>query len=365
MAIMSCNSEKLFKTLELLEACPKQNLLLIGKHGIGKSEILTKYHTDKGRKVVTIFLGQMADPGDLIGLPRPNEKTGRMDFMPPTWWPEDNQPIVLFLDELNRARPEILQVVMDLALNKRLAGRDLPEGSRIVAAVNSGAEYNVTDLDPALQSRFFMLEFKPTTEEWLEWAYRNEHDERLCDFIKDNPNMLDSTVEETGGGLNKTPDRRAWTAVSQLIKGKEIDELMTSTIACAVGVNAAAAFNTWMVQNRLPSAEKVLTQWDKTKRKVVGLHLHELSRLSDNLFVFLKANKAHEKMPEFVKGLENYAQFLYELPKNGKEGINKSHDPFNQFYSSLTADKNSEVFGIVLNRSKNIIAWCQNALKNG
>ena len=31
------------------------------------------------------------------------------------------KPIVLFLDELNRARPEILQTVMDLALNRKLA----------------------------------------------------------------------------------------------------------------------------------------------------------------------------------------------------------------------------------------------------
>ena len=47
---------------------PSQNILLAGKHGIGKSQILTNFYESKGMKVVPLFLGQMSDPGDLIGL---------------------------------------------------------------------------------------------------------------------------------------------------------------------------------------------------------------------------------------------------------------------------------------------------------
>ena len=43
-----------------------QNIMLVGKHGIGKSRILEHYFSQKGQKVVTLFLGQMSDPGDLI-----------------------------------------------------------------------------------------------------------------------------------------------------------------------------------------------------------------------------------------------------------------------------------------------------------
>jgi MoxR-like ATPase len=56
-------------------------------------------------------------------------------FLPPYGWPLGQKPIVLFLDELNRARPEILQAVYDLALNRRLAGKSLPPGSRVAAAI--------------------------------------------------------------------------------------------------------------------------------------------------------------------------------------------------------------------------------------
>ena len=156
---VSINISELKETLDLTPST--QNIMLVGKHGIGKSEILTSYFNSKGLKVVTLFLGQMADPGDIIGIPSKVEKqdakgkaTSHTDFTPPYWFPQDDQPIVLFLDELNRARPEILQTVMDLTLNRKLAGKALPKGSHVISAVNDGEEYQLTDLDPALVSRF-------------------------------------------------------------------------------------------------------------------------------------------------------------------------------------------------------------------
>ena len=53
--------------LQILETTPSnQNIMLMGKHGIGKSQILSEYFTAKGCKVVPLFLGQMSDPGDLL-----------------------------------------------------------------------------------------------------------------------------------------------------------------------------------------------------------------------------------------------------------------------------------------------------------
>lgn len=170
--------------LDLLAITPAEhNLMLAGAHGIGKSRILTDYFESKKIPVVTLFLGQMSDPGDLIGLPSKNEETGKTDFLPPYWFPIDDKPVVLFLDELNRARPEILQSVMDLTLNRKLAGRSLPAGSRIISAVNSGEEYQLTDLDPALVSRFNIYTFKPSVSDWLLWAEKAGVHESVISFI--------------------------------------------------------------------------------------------------------------------------------------------------------------------------------------
>ena len=73
MAI-AINSKEL---MTLLEVTPSwQNIMLTGRHGIGKSQILTKYFESKGIEVKTLFLGQMSDPGDLLGLPAKDEATG-------------------------------------------------------------------------------------------------------------------------------------------------------------------------------------------------------------------------------------------------------------------------------------------------
>lgn len=69
--------------VEILAMTPAEhNIMLAGAHGIGKSRILTDYFEAKGIPVVTLFLGQMSDPGDLIGLPSKNTKTGKTDFLP-------------------------------------------------------------------------------------------------------------------------------------------------------------------------------------------------------------------------------------------------------------------------------------------
>lgn len=48
--------------MTLLEVTPSwQNIMLTGRHGIGKSQILTKYFETQGLPVKTLFLGQMSD----------------------------------------------------------------------------------------------------------------------------------------------------------------------------------------------------------------------------------------------------------------------------------------------------------------
>ena len=118
------NAKELIEILKILP--PEQNIMLSGRHGIGKSQILTNYFESKNIKVITLFLGQMSDPGDLLGLPHFNEATKLTEFMPPYWFPVDNKPIVLFLDELNRARPEILQRSEERSIGKECRSRWSP-----------------------------------------------------------------------------------------------------------------------------------------------------------------------------------------------------------------------------------------------
>ena len=314
--MVTINISELKETLELTPST--QNIMLVGKHGIGKSEILTSYFNSKGLKVVTLFLGQMADPGDIIGIPSKVEKqdtkgkaTSRTDFTPPYWFPQDDQPIVLFLDELNRARPEILQTVMDLTLNRKLAGKSLPEGSYVISAVNDGEEYQLTDLDPALVSRFNIYEFRPTVEEWLNWAVGKKLDERVVNFIQDNPTWLDGDSHEYKG-LDKSADRRAWKHVSDImLKVDTINDIHKRIIAGIVGVGAAAAFIQSAQQQKAITGKDLLLKYDKTMKTVEKYQLHEFAILNESVFRFLDNAKLNEREKKLViKNLGQYINFL-------------------------------------------------------
>ncbi|ADE81663.1 ATPase AAA [Xylanibacter ruminicola] len=320
MSVM-INISELKQTLELTPST--QNIMLVGKHGIGKSEILTSYFNSKGMKVVTLFLGQMADPGDIIGIPSKVEQidangkaTSRTDFTPPYWFPQDGKPIVLFLDELNRARPEILQTVMDLTLNRKLAGKALPKGSYVISAVNDGDEYLLTDLDPALVSRFNIYEFKPTVEEWLNWAVSEHLDDRVVDFIQDNPTWLDGNNREYKG-LDKTADRRAWKHVSDVIhKVDTITDIHKRIIAGIVGVGAAAAFIQSALQHNAITGKDLLLKYDKTIKTVEKYQLHEFAILNESVFRFLE--NAELKKNEKKTVAENLGKYIDFLSNNSE-----------------------------------------------
>lgn len=302
----------------LLESTPaRHNIMLSGKHGIGKSQIITKFFEAKGMKVVALFLGQMSDPGDLIGLPNKDEETGKTVFMPPYWFPTDGQPVVLFLDELNRARPEILQTIMDLALNRKLAGRELPTGSRIVSAVNDGEEYQLTDLDPALVSRFNIYNFKPTAGEWLLWATQAGLDKHVIEFIENNNRMLDGDggSTDTSSSLEKTPDRRGWERVSDILKNTPtITGTTKKVVAGIVGAKAAAEFFESFSQTSVIGAESILKDFDRQKATLEKYPAHDLAIVNESIFRCIENGKQGAE----DKAADNLMKYMNWLILGGK-----------------------------------------------
>jgi len=310
--------------MEILEETPaSHNIMLMGKHGIGKSQILDEYYSSKGFKVVTLFLGQMSDPGDLIGIPCKNEKSGHTDFMPPYWFPIDDTPVVLFLDELNRARPEVLQTIMDLALNRKLAGRSLPKGSRIISAVNNGDEYQLTDLDPALVSRFNVYEFIPSVQDWLLWASKNGIDERIISYITENPKALDNQVSmDDLDNLEKTPDRRGWQRVSDIISGKpELKISHKSMIAGIIGSIGANRFYEYLNSKRMLSGKDLLLgDFKENSKKLKDYDTPQFAIINNEVFVFLEGGQYEESQKALVaSNLNAYFDFLQE--KNLREAM--------------------------------------------
>ena len=316
---MTVDTDQLYFILENTPA--EQNIMLVGKHGIGKSRILEEYYTKKGFKIVTLFLGQMSDPGDLIGLPEKDEKTGKTDFLLPYWFPTDRKPVVLFLDELNRARPEVLQTIMDLTLNRKLAGKALPLGSRIISAVNNGNEYQLTDLDPALVSRFNIYEFAPSVENWLSWAKESGIDSRITSFISENPEFLDSDASYAeAANLERTPDRRSWERTSDVIKKfPELSDIHKPIITGIIGTRATSTFFRFLIEHDVPAASEILNgDFSLVEQRLSKLAIPVMSTVNVSVFRFIENGLEEAKKKTAAKNLSAYFEYL---EKNGKREI--------------------------------------------
>lgn len=349
--MIKVDAQELVKILEHTPA--SQNIMLAGDHGIGKSNILTHfYRENKKMPMITFFLGQMSDPGDLIGLMQKDEKTGRSEFLPPYWWPEENEPVVLFLDELNRARPEILQSVMDLTLNRTLAGKSLPEGSIVISAINYGDQYQVTDLDPALVSRFNIYQFAPTHEDWLVWASREKLDKRVIDFIQKYPNFLDPSNEYKDSneildmGIEKTPDRRAWERVSNLVLDvKIIDNIYVKIIAGIVGATASVNFKKSIKEIAKLNPEDVLFAFNSKLFK--GLKLQDYILANEQIIIFINNGEYEKKkVKTLVKNLTKYIKHLKKA---------KFQEAIAHFASQLEIPSYEKVLGLVFGESEELM----------
>ena len=217
-------------------------VLIAGHQGLGKSETVAQVAREAGIDFIDLRLSQN-DTGDVKGMPF--LVNGRTYFAPPEWFPVDKDSAkelqgllgltdaiaagrfgdrgILFLDELNRAPREVQQAGFELVLDRRINMRALPAGWRVVAAINDDADiYTVNDMDPALVSRFFHINFNPTVDEWLEWASTdNRVHDSVVQFIRKFPDMLDPTPEllkeASVKGVEKVHDRRGWTRFAQTI----------------------------------------------------------------------------------------------------------------------------------------------------
>jgi len=227
----------------------KKPVLLRGRHGIGKSCVVYQTAAGLNLPVVERRASQMTE-GDLVGLPIIDGECTR--FNPPDWFHQAcNEPVVLFLDEVDRATIEVRQGIFELTDSRKLNGHVLHPDTLIFAAVNGGEhgeQYQVGEMDPAELDRWTVFDVEPTVEDWLNWAKENVGDV-IWNFINQNRNHLEHTTEFEPNKVY--PSRRSWDRLNECLEAAQflteenrktslpmIYELTTAF----VGFEAAVAF---------------------------------------------------------------------------------------------------------------------------
>ena len=219
----------------------KKPVLLRGRHGVGKSQVIYQFAKAAGLPVVERRASQMTE-GDLLGMPTAElaevNGVGCSQFRPFSWLIQAcTEPVVLFLDEVDRATMEVRQGIFELTDSRKIAGWTLHPETLIFAAVNGGehgAQYQVGEMDPAELDRWTVFDVEPTTEDWLGWATDNV-DSLIWDFINTNRNHLEHAGEFEPNKVY--PSRRSWDRLSECLT---IGQLLCKE---TVKENANAIFN--------------------------------------------------------------------------------------------------------------------------
>lgn len=288
---------------------------LWGKQGIGKTQVVGQIAKEQGLDFRALYLGSCADVGDIIGLPL--KQGDQVVHARPSWFPTSGSGII-FLDELNRAHPDIIQAMFQFVRTGDLHTHKLPPGWRIVAAGNYDSEdFTVTSTsDAAWNSRFCHVHVEPTPEEFILYA-ESKGAASVADFIRANPEMLE-VVSKQRPELNVTPDRRSWLEMIAPLDSETMEASVRYELYSGiVGPTAAAAYkaHTTASQTRL-TLKSILSNYGEVQSRVRSI-VHKTETRFDLLSQPLaELETALRQNPKFLKKAQvvQLKQFMLDIP---------------------------------------------------
>lgn len=319
---LTVNIAKLKKILPYIMK-QRYGILIRGPHGIGKSEIVQQLKTEIPKILgldieemgfIDKRLSQCSDAGEITGVPTVQERETILN--PMDWYRKAcEQPCILLLDELDRAQIDVKQAVFELGDSRKIAGFPLHKDTVVVACVNGGpatdSGYIVKTFDPAELDRWAVFEFKPTVQEWLNWA-KNNVKQIVYDYIKQNPKFLEYDLNQGLEANLVYPSRRSWKRLSDSLPEEWINEkseLIPFMAYSFIGYEAANHFfnfiKTW--------EKKIDIKSIVTKGKfdfVDDLSEPKIAEVCERL-VELDINKTNMK----EKYLQNIANFMNAIPR--------------------------------------------------
>jgi len=290
----------------LVNLCFEKNItpLLWGQHGIGKSQLVKQIAKEEKLELVELRLGQL-EPMDLLGLPE--KKNDKTIWLKPSWFPTEGKGI-LFLDEINRGHPDIMQSIFQLILDRELHTHALPDGWKIICAANfNTSNYSVNEMDDALMDRFFHIVMEFSIEGWSDWASQNGIEENLINIMNKR-----KIIERTDTALKLTTTPRSIEMLSMLIQSAQesqyfdickglLNQKDVSVFMTELGITS-------FKYNILKSFNK--TQEKEIKKMVKSKKLDEIFEINKNLLEELKTSNYLEQ-PQRVK----ITKYLAILPK--------------------------------------------------
>jgi hypothetical protein len=306
----------------------RKPVLLRGRHGIGKSTVVYQYAESVGMAVVERRASQMTE-GDLVGLPVISDNS--TTFNPPDWFKKAcDEPVVLFLDEVDRATLEVRQGIFELTDSRKLNGHCLHDDTVVFAAVNGGehgSQYQVGEMDPAELDRWTVFDIEPSVEDWLSWAKDSGITDATWDFINQNRSHLEHSDDFEPNKVY--PSRRSWERLDACLsnagllgEGMESSPTLYNLTAAFVGFEAAVSFNDFIGNyDRQVTVEDILVHGKLAKVSDYGINDHtamiDKFEAADSFKEELDQDKINNLARYFVMLPSEVAMKLWSVLGNG------------------------------------------------
>ena len=275
-------------------------MLVHGKHGIGKTEIIKQFAAENDYNCVALYLSTQ-DVSDLVGLPIKDETTyGKTvtEFAEPAWLrkaKEDDRPCIFYLDEMNRAPQYVLQTMLPFALDGIIHTHSIREKDVVIAAMNPDcAEYNVESLDDkALLSRFAHIYLEPGLDEFNQYCINTNCHPALMEVLQSNHGKTiadgKTVMVQESDKIKATPDRRSLWKIGQalnILEKSEVEKVGYHLISSLVGGDLAAPLIKAYKEGDQLSLDDVLKGkvWKKYGKTFdMEKHIDKVASISDEL----------------------------------------------------------------------------------
>lgn len=274
---MSLSVKSAKQALKLILKTEKQYItpFIKGQPGIGKSEIVKQLKEELTLDHLIDIRMSQHDNTDIKGIPNIHEISNNKvlkwinpEFIPIIGSRWEGTTGILFLDEINRAQPDVLQSIFELVYDRKIGGNKILDDWKIVCAGNLGNEDNtdVHEFDSALNNRFCILHIENVyLDDWVEWAEVNNINKNIIGFLKKNPGYFNIQDKE----FIVTP--RSWVIFSNLLNNANTqEECKTIILHLGPGIiySATPQFNQYYLNNQLISCDDILNNYSKVKQKI-------------------------------------------------------------------------------------------------
>ncbi len=257
------------KRLCILAIQHKRTLLIVGKPGAGKSEIVGQA-AEETQSDLIIDYPAVSMPEDYKGFGFPdwaNKQAEFLLFKGMKRLTTCTKSTVWFLDELGQAPDAVQKALMHPILTKHLGEYPMSKDVAIIAATNERwHRAGVTGLLETTKARFDTIGFvEPNIDDWVrDYALPAGLPVGLIAHERFRPEYINMTDWEPSPDMVNSPSPRTITKVGRWLLLDPPDDLMYPIAAGAAGKAYAADLLGFLKMfNKLPSIDRILLAPDK------------------------------------------------------------------------------------------------------